>query len=75
MFQLYIFCSSPKLISVIYSLLSDRPYFCYSVLYFIFNINTINVNLQMDILHLINYINCGGHHDSDPQGLSGGLPG
>ena len=30
----------------------------------------------MDILHLINYIiNCGGHHDSDPRGLSGGLPG
>ena len=29
----------------------------------------------MDKLHLINYINCGGHHDSDPRGLSGGLPG
>ena len=26
----------------------------------------------MDKLHLINYINCGGHHDSDPRGLSGG---
>ena len=29
----------------------------------------------MEILHLINYINCGGHHDSDHRGLSGGRPG
>ena len=35
MFQLYIFCSSPKLISVIYSLLSDTFVIVCSILFLI----------------------------------------